>query len=140
VTVIEGLGTKLYLPRFYFWWAEGLLLADRVREALEAAEKALALATELGERGNEGHALRLLGDIAAAGAPPDFLAAESFYERSRVLATELGMRPLVVHCHLYRNRFTNVDRLLNRPRNSPAPLPSPARTPYPSRGTSSSQW
>jgi len=48
VTVMEGLGTKLYLPRYYFWWAEGLLLADRVREAREAAEKALALATELG--------------------------------------------------------------------------------------------
>ena len=25
--------------------------------------------------------------------------AESFYERSRALATELGMRPLVAHCH-----------------------------------------
>jgi len=41
-----------------------------------------------------------LGDIAAASVPPDFPVAESFYERSRRLATELGMRPVVAHCHL----------------------------------------
>ena len=100
MTILEGLGQKLYLPRFYFWWAEGLLLAQRVGEARGAAEKALTLATELGERSNEAHALRLLGDIAAVNAPHDFVVAESFYERSRTLATELGMRPLIAHCHL----------------------------------------
>src|SRR4029450_7657891 len=99
VTILEGLGQKLSLPRFYFWWAEGLLLAQRVGEARGAAEKALTLATELGERSNEAHALRLLGDIAAVNAPHDSFVAESFYERSRTLATEVGMRPLVAHCH-----------------------------------------
>jgi hypothetical protein len=78
VTILEGLGQKLYLPRFYFWWAEGLFLAQRIGEARGAAEKALTLATELGERSNEAHALRLLGDIAAVNVADDSFVAESF--------------------------------------------------------------
>jgi class 3 adenylate cyclase/tetratricopeptide (TPR) repeat protein len=100
VTVWEGLGTKVYLSGFYFWWAEGLLLANRVAEARGAAEKARAFATELGERGNEAHILYLLGNIAAAGEPPELAGAESFYEQSMALATELGMRPRLAHGHL----------------------------------------
>jgi tetratricopeptide (TPR) repeat protein len=106
VTVTEALGTKLYLPGFYFWWAEGLSLAGQFAEARRAAEKALALATERGERGNEAHVLSLLGDIAAAGEPSNFAAAETFYERSRILAADLGMRPLVANCHLGLGRLS----------------------------------
>ena len=98
-TVWEGLGIKIYLPMFYFWFAEGLMLAGRVSAGRDAAEKALALATQLGERGNEAQIRCLLGDIAAAGDVNDRAGAESCYERSLTLATELGMRPRLAHCH-----------------------------------------
>ena len=32
--------------------------------------------------------------------PPDIALAESYYGQAIELATELGMRPLVAHCHL----------------------------------------
>ena len=53
--------------------------------------------------------MRILGDIAANGAPPDFGKAQRFYRDALDLAEELGVRPLVAHCHLdlgklYRRR------------------------------------
>jgi class 3 adenylate cyclase/tetratricopeptide (TPR) repeat protein len=105
LTLSEGLGVKVSLPRFYFWWAEGLLLAGIVAAARETAEKGLVVATELGERGNEANILCLLGDIAAAGDPPEFAVAESFYERSIRLAGNLGMRPRLASCHLGLGRL-----------------------------------
>jgi tetratricopeptide (TPR) repeat protein len=44
-------------------------------------------------------ALRLLGDIAAHRAPPDVDAAATHYRQALALTEELGMRPLVAHCH-----------------------------------------
>ena len=52
------------------------------------------------ERGNEAWVLRLLGEIAAQADPPDLEAAEEHYRQALALADELGMRPLVAHCHL----------------------------------------
>ena len=52
------------------------------------------------ERGDEAWALRLLGEIAAHADPPDVEQAESHYRQALALADELGMRPLVAHCHL----------------------------------------
>ena len=52
------------------------------------------------ERSNEADALRLLGDVSAAGDAPDFDSASSYYERAKTLAEELGMRPLLARCHL----------------------------------------
>ena len=50
---------------------EAQLLAGRLEEAHALAERALALAREHQERGNQAYALRLLGDIAARREPPE---------------------------------------------------------------------
>ena len=75
------------------------LLAGRLEEAHALAERALALAREHQEHGNEAYALHLLGDIAAHRDPPESEPAEAHYRQALALAEELGMRPLVAHCH-----------------------------------------
>jgi tetratricopeptide (TPR) repeat protein len=84
---------------------ETQLLAGRLEEAHALAEHTLMLAREHQERGNEAYALRLLGDIAAQRDPPEHEAAEAHYQQALALANELGMRPLVAHCHLGLGRL-----------------------------------
>ena len=79
--------------------SEGYLLAGRLEEASDRAGRA-ALARTHKERGNQAHALRLLGEIAAHGDPPQVAPAEDYYGQAIALAEELGMRPLQAHCHL----------------------------------------
>jgi tetratricopeptide (TPR) repeat protein len=78
---------------------EAQLLAGRLEEAQILAERALAFACEHQERSHQAYALRLLGDIAARRNPPDVEGAESHFRQALALAHELGMRPLVAHCH-----------------------------------------
>jgi Tetratricopeptide repeat len=42
----------------------------------------------------------LLGEIASHPDSPDVQTAEPHYQGALDLATDLGMRPLVAHCHL----------------------------------------
>jgi predicted protein tyrosine phosphatase len=63
------------------------------------------LARERGERGHEAWALRLLGEIASHHEHPDVAMAEAHYAAAMALASELGMRPLVAHCHLGLGRL-----------------------------------
>jgi tetratricopeptide (TPR) repeat protein len=79
---------------------EAQTLAGRLEEAHALAERALALTREHQERGNEAYALRLLGEIAARCEPAESAQAGDYYRQARALAEELGMRPLVAHCHL----------------------------------------
>ena len=51
------------------------------------------------QRGHQAYTLRLLGDIAARREPPEVSEAEAYYRQALTLADELGMRPLVAHCH-----------------------------------------
>ena len=51
------------------------------------------------ERGSEAWVLRLLGDIAGGADPPQSESAEGHYNQALARAGELGMRPLVAHCH-----------------------------------------
>jgi tetratricopeptide (TPR) repeat protein len=78
---------------------EAQMLAGRLEEAHALAERTLALARTYQERGHEAYALRLLGDIAARREPPERDQAEAHYRQALTLAEELGMRPLVAHCH-----------------------------------------
>ena len=80
--------------------SEAYLLAGRMQEAVQFAGRALDLARAHKERGHEAWALRLLGEIAAHQAPPEIEPAEHHYRQALALAEELGMRPLVAHCHL----------------------------------------
>jgi tetratricopeptide (TPR) repeat protein len=74
------------------------LRAGRVDETVGCVNEALALTRRLGARGSEAHALRLLGEVAECRACPE--AGEEHYRQALDLANELGMRPLVAHCHL----------------------------------------
>jgi class 3 adenylate cyclase/tetratricopeptide (TPR) repeat protein len=79
---------------------EAHLLADRLEAAHALAKCALALAREHQERGHEAYALRLLGDVLARHESPERSQAEAYYRQALTLADDLGMRPLVAHCHL----------------------------------------
>jgi class 3 adenylate cyclase len=82
------------------WLGEAYLLAGRGQDAAATAGRAVVLAQEHGARGLEAYALRLLGEIAAHSDPPTVEEAESNYHQALALAEELGMRPLLAHCHL----------------------------------------
>jgi tetratricopeptide (TPR) repeat protein len=75
------------------------MLAGRLEEADVLAERALAFARQHQERGNHAYALRILGDIAARRNPPYIEEAETYYRQALTLVDELGMRPLLAHCH-----------------------------------------
>jgi len=78
---------------------EALLLAGHLEQASALAEQALTLTRAHQERGNEAYTLRLLGDIATHRDPPEVAEADARYRQALALADELGMRPLVAHCH-----------------------------------------
>jgi class 3 adenylate cyclase/tetratricopeptide (TPR) repeat protein len=91
---------KQYQTLIIAHMGEACLLADRIDEAIAFADRALTFARERGQRGYEAYALRLLGEIAAHQDPPDVESAQDYYRRALALTTELGMRPLLAHCHL----------------------------------------
>jgi class 3 adenylate cyclase/tetratricopeptide (TPR) repeat protein len=78
---------------------EAHLRAGRLEEAHTFATRALEHARTYQARSNEAYSLRLLGDIAAHGDPPEVEEVEASYRQALALADELGMRPLVAHCH-----------------------------------------
>jgi class 3 adenylate cyclase len=81
------------------WLSEAYLLAGREADARAAAQRALGLARRHNERGHEAYTLRLRGEIAAREDPLDIGKAEDHYRQALALAEELGMRPLIAHCH-----------------------------------------
>jgi tetratricopeptide (TPR) repeat protein len=99
-TAMRSLGFRSLSITFL---AEAYLMFGRVAEAREHAERAVALAHAHQERGWEAWGLKLLGDVhAQAPADVEESSAEQAgdaYRQAVALATELGMRPLVAHCH-----------------------------------------
>jgi tetratricopeptide (TPR) repeat protein len=104
LTLLEQAVERPTMRRFYTlqvsWLGEAYLLAGRREEAIQVASRALSLARDKKERGYEAWALRLLGEIAAQEDPPDVRDAEEHYRKAIALAHELGMRPLMAHCHV----------------------------------------
>jgi hypothetical protein len=82
------------------WLSEAYLLAGQEADARAAAQRALGLARRHKERGHEAYTLRLLGEIAVHEDPLDIGKAEDHYRQALALAEELGMRPLIAHCHV----------------------------------------
>jgi DNA-binding SARP family transcriptional activator/lipopolysaccharide biosynthesis regulator YciM len=80
--------------------AEACLHAGRTDEARELTQRTLATTLRIGERGTHARSLWLLGEIAARAEPADLQEAANHYREALLLAAELGMRPLVAHCHL----------------------------------------
>jgi tetratricopeptide (TPR) repeat protein len=81
------------------WLSEVCRLEGRSDEAWQHARRALALALQLKERGDEALALNQLGVVHAHADPPAAEQAEAYYQQALALAAELSMRPLQAHCH-----------------------------------------
>jgi tetratricopeptide (TPR) repeat protein len=95
ITAMGFLGYRSLLMTFP---AEAHLVVGRVAEAREQAEQVVALARTRQQRGWEAWGLKLLGDVHAH-EPVEAEQAADAYRQALALATELGMRPLVAHCH-----------------------------------------
>jgi tetratricopeptide (TPR) repeat protein len=78
---------------------DAYLAAGRVADALGQSTRALDLALEHRGRGDQAWALRLRAEVFSRRDIPDVLQAEDLYRQARVLAEELGMRPLAAQCH-----------------------------------------
>jgi tetratricopeptide (TPR) repeat protein len=91
---------SVYHSRLLSYLSEAYLLDGRPDDALPLAVSALESSVARKERGFQAYALRLVGEIAAQHGRPDVDEAESNYHRALAVAEELGMRPLMAHCHL----------------------------------------
>ncbi len=82
------------------WLAQAHLLLGRREPAVDHARRALDLAGQCKERGQQAYAYLVLADIAAGGEEPDVTTAEAAYREGLAVAEALGMRPLVARCRL----------------------------------------
>jgi DNA-binding NtrC family response regulator/tetratricopeptide (TPR) repeat protein len=94
---IGGVGNH---ARWVAWLSEVCRLTGHGDEAWQHAHQALDLAQRLKARGDEALALHQLGAVHAYADPLDVAQAEAHYQQALALAKELGMRPLMAHCHL----------------------------------------
>ena len=91
-------GLQWTYPRQHAHVAEAYLLAGQRDTATRLAAIALEKARAQKQRGQEAETLWLCGEIAASACEHD--KAEASYRGAMTLASELGMRPFVAHCHL----------------------------------------
>ena len=97
--------------------AEAYLAAGRMEDALSTGGQALEFSLQHQEGGYQAWALRLVAEARATQKDAQGLAsAKEAFNQSLALATSLGMRPLVAHCHL------GLGKLFRRMRE-----PKPAR-------------
>jgi len=94
---LDGLGFTWLHGRRLTYLGEAYLLAGRLVEAKAAGERALQWSQDRKERGFEAWALRLQAEIAIHTA--DDTTAENLFQQALKLGSELGMRPLMAHCH-----------------------------------------
>ena len=97
---VNAMSTGVENARSLVHLAEGHDFAHRTEDARSTAARALELARAHGERTNEALALRVLGTITAHSDPVQVAKAAAHYQNAGTLGNELGMRPLVAHCHL----------------------------------------
>jgi len=97
---LEALGSVAFDSLARTRLTEVCLLDGRIEEATTHSERALAAARARNERGHEAWALRAIGDVASHRGPSAVEEAEARYRDALAAANELGMRPLVAHCHL----------------------------------------
>ena len=100
LTTMESTKSVMFLALLLVHLGEAHAFANQPAEALSLAERALTLARDCGHRSSEAWALRLVGEITSNLDSPETETAEDHYRKALALADELGMRPLVAHCHL----------------------------------------
>jgi tetratricopeptide (TPR) repeat protein len=91
-------GLRFTYARQHAHVAEAYLLAGQRDEAARLAAIALEAARGQKQRGQEAQALWLSAEIARCALEGE--RAEADYRHALALASDIGMRPLVVHCHL----------------------------------------
>jgi tetratricopeptide (TPR) repeat protein len=96
--VVTG-GRMLHQPLLLTELSEAYLFVGRVDEASALAGRLLELSRTHTGRGYQAHAYRLLGEVAIRREPLDIDQATAHYHQALTLADELGMRPLLAHCH-----------------------------------------
>ena len=97
------------------WLGHASLLGRQIGKAREQAQRAVALASDAGERGYEAWARKLLGDVIQeeSSNPREAL---NHYAASMALATELAMRPLQAHIHLSLGRLHRRENQIEKAR------------------------
>jgi DNA-binding winged helix-turn-helix (wHTH) protein/tetratricopeptide (TPR) repeat protein len=95
VTLRLVLASALYA----IWLGEGYVVAGRVSEARALGQQALAMACARQQQGHQAYALRLLGELAAAGELRQVAQAVTQYRQALALAEARGLRPLQAHCY-----------------------------------------
>lgn len=84
-------------------------LAGNLDDAMALACRGLELTRQRRQLGDEAWILCLLGDIHSARGPADAEAAARAYEAALRRASELGMRPLMAHCHFGLGTLQQTD-------------------------------
>jgi len=103
-----GVGRAMHLA----WLGEAYLCEGRLEEAREHAEESVSLARQHRERGHEAWGLYVLGRVSALHDPPAVETAAGHFRSALALAVELGMLPLVAHCHMHLGRLLgNTDHV-----------------------------
>jgi tetratricopeptide (TPR) repeat protein len=105
ISVAIRTGALQNYSRWVAWLSEVCRLAGHGEEAWQHAHQALDLARQQKARGDEARALHQLGVVQSHADSPDVEQAEARYQQALALAKELGMRPLVAHCHLGLGRL-----------------------------------
>jgi class 3 adenylate cyclase/tetratricopeptide (TPR) repeat protein len=105
LALVEGISTlKFDKGGMAILWtlssSEAYLMAGRVPDALRLARRGLERTQHAQQRGLEAWAFRLIADANSQGDAPEVVHAADHYQMALNLAWELGMRPLVAHCHL----------------------------------------
>ena len=93
------LGIKGFRSLTITWLAEACLVLERPAEARGHAERAIEVARSQREKAWEAWGLKALGDVLASERS-EHATTEHAYQQSLALASELGMRPLIAHCHM----------------------------------------
>jgi class 3 adenylate cyclase/tetratricopeptide (TPR) repeat protein len=96
----ESMRFMAFHPARLAWLADAYLRNGRCVEAMAAIDRAIEMSRTHGQHAQEAEALLVRGAIAGAGDTPDLEEAHGFIRQALALADELGMRPLVAHCHL----------------------------------------
>ncbi len=100
-----------FLPEMHRYFAEAALIAGELTEAQAQGERSLHLARELAMRGEQGCALRVLGEIATA--QEQFDQAKEYLQESISILEEVGdayegacTRLSLAQVHAYRAEST----------------------------------
>jgi class 3 adenylate cyclase/tetratricopeptide (TPR) repeat protein len=98
--VAAGESTSSLDPYTLVSLGQAYLSAGRLEDASRCAREALDMCRQRTRREGEADALHLIGDLAARREPPASEEAMAHYRQALALADELGMCPIVAHCHL----------------------------------------